>query len=113
MSGILNSITSTYLPEFILVIFIIINLIVSAFFNTNLYKMSKWITLFGIVLALCSTIYLQIEPETFAFGGAFLTNIYTIFFKLLILVCGFFLTLLSRNMIREKRDRAFEYFSVF
>lgn len=113
MSGILNSITSTYLPEFILVIFIIINLIASAFFNTNLYKMSKWITLFGIVLALCSTIYLQIEPETFAFGGAFLTNIYTIFFKLLILVCGFFLTLLSRNMIREKRDRAFEYFSVF
>lgn len=113
MSGIFSSLVSTYLPEFILVIFIVINLIASLFFNTSLYKMSKWITLLGIVLALCSTIYLQIEPETVAFGGAFLTNIYTIFFKLLILVCGFFLTLLSRNMIREKRDRAFEYFSVF
>ena len=109
----MSEITEAYLPEFIITIFIIFNLIASLFFSTYLYKLSKWVTLFGIVLALASTFYLQIEPEAIVFNGAFLTNIYTVFFKILILIAGFFLALLSRNMIREKRDRAFEYFSVF
>ncbi len=109
----MNEILSAYLPELIIILFILLNLGASLFFNTHLYKLSKWVTLFGIVLALSSTFYLQIEPEAYAFGGTFLSNIYTVFFKILILISGFFLTLLSRNMIREKRDRAFEYFSVF
>lgn len=113
MSELINIISSAYLPEFIIIVFIMINLLASLFFNTHLYKLSKWVTLLGIVLSIASTFYLQIEPEVIAFNGAFLSNIYTVFFKILILICGFFLALLSRNMIREKRDRAFEYFSVF
>lgn len=109
----MSEMVSAYLPEFIITIFIVLNLIASLFFSTYLYKLSKWVTLLGIVLAIASTVYLQIEPEVFAFNHTFLTNIYTVFFKILILISGFFLTLLSRNMIREKRDRAFEYFSVF
>lgn len=109
----MSEIFAVYRPEFIITIFIIINLIGAMFFNTYLYKLSKWITLFGIVLAMCSTFDMQIDPEVYAFNNTFLTNIYTVFFKILILICGFFLTLLSRNMIREKRDRAFVYFSVF
>lgn len=109
----MSEIIEAYLPEFIITIFIIFNLIASLFFSTYLYKLSKWVTLLGIVLAIAATFYLQIEPEAVVFNGVFLTNIYTVFFKILILIAGFFLTLLSRNMIREKRDRAFEYFSVF
>ena len=109
----MSEIIAAYMPEFIITVFIIFNLVASLFFNTYLYKLSKWFTLLGIVLAIASTFYLQIEPEAFAFHYTFLTNIYTLFFKILILMAGFFLTLLSRNMIREKRDRAFEYFSVF
>lgn len=101
------------LPEIIISVFICINLLGALFFNKNLYKWSKWITLVGIVIALCSTIYLQIEPEILVFDDTFLTNVYTVFFKILILISAFFLTLLSRNLIREKRDKAFEYFSVF
>ncbi len=109
----MSEIVSAYLPEFIIIVFILFSLLASLFFNTYLYKLSKWVTLLGIVLALASTFYLQIEPEAYAFNNSFLSNIYTVFFKILILISGFFLTLLSRNMIREKRDRAFEYFSVF
>ena len=109
----MSEIIAAYMPEFIITIFIIFNLCASLFFNTSLYKLSKWFTLLGIVFAIASTFCLQIEPEIFAFHNTFLTNIYTVVFKILILMAGFFLTLLSRNMIREKRDRAFEYFSVF
>ena len=113
MSEIANMIVNTYMPEFVLIIFILINIFASLFFDTRFYKLSKWISLLGIIGAIASTVNLQIEPEAYAFSGAFLTNIYTVFFKILILIGGFFLVLLSRNMIREKRDRAFEYFTVF
>lgn len=113
MLEVLSTIKIAYLPEFVITVFILFNILGSLFFNTNFYKLSKWITLFGIVLAMGSTLYLQIEPEVYAFGNSFITNKYTVFFKILILICAFFLTLLSRNMIREKRDRAFEYFTVF
>ncbi len=113
MYEIINMISTAYFPEFIIIVFVLINIFASLFFDTHFYKLSKWITLLGIVLALASTFYLQIDPEAYAFDGTFLSNIYTVFFKILILICGFFLVLLSRNMIREKRDRAFEYFTVF
>ena len=109
----MSEIIEAYLPEFIITIFIVINIFASLFWGKYLYKLSKWVTLLGIVLALASTFYLQIEPEAHAFNNTFLTNIYTVFFKILILISSFFLTLLSRNMIREKRDRAYEYFTVF
>ncbi len=109
----MSELVSAYLPEFIILIFIVINLVFSLFTGTSVYRISKWTTLLGIILAIGSTIYLQIDPEVFAFDNMFLTNIYTVFFKILILISGFFLVLLSRNMIREKRDRASEYFSVF
>lgn len=109
----MSELLSAYLPEFIILIFIILNLIFSLFSNTSTYKMPKWFSILGIIAALFSTIYLQIDPEAFAFNNMFLTNIYTVFFKILILISGFFVVLLSRNMIREKRDRAAEYFCVF
>ena len=105
LSAQIAQIAGAYFPELIITLFIIFNLIAGQFFSTYLYKLSKWFTILGIVLALCSTFYLQIEPEAYAFNGTFLTNIYTVFFKILILISGFCLTLLSRNMIREKRDR--------
>lgn len=115
MSGAFNidMLINSYMPEFWIVFFIIINLCCSLFLDIKWYKYSKWLALVAIVFSMVSTFYLQIEPDSYAFDGAFLNNIYTVFFKILILVCGFFLTLLSRNMIREKKDRAFEYFSVF
>lgn len=116
MNGILNDILNAYLPESIIIVFIIFSLIASLFFNTSLYKLSKWFTLLGITMALGATFFLPIDPdnmEIFAFNGEIVSNIYTIFVKILILMSAFFLTLLSRNLIREKRDRAFEYFTVF
>lgn len=116
MNEIINDILNAYLPESIIIVFIILSLIASLFFNTSLYKLSKWFTLLGITLALGSTFFLPIDQndmEIFAFNGEIVSNIYTIFFKILILMSSFFLTLLSKNLIREKRDRAFEFFTVF
>lgn len=108
----MSEVLSACFPEFIILIFIVLNLLGTIFLGTHLYKLSKWTTLLGIVLALVSTFYLQIEPEIYVLGGSFLTNTYTVFFKILILLVGFFLTLLSKNLLRENRDKAFPYFTV-
>ena len=89
MTELIDMIKTAYLPEFVIIVFILINILASVFANPQFYKLSKWVTLFGICLAIASTFNLQIEPEAYAFDGAFLTNIYTVFFKILILICAF------------------------
>lgn len=111
MELLIKEITTAYLPEFILILFILFNVTASMFFNKNLYNASKGITLLGIVLAICSTFYLEISIS--AFSGKFMTNVYILFFKILILISAFFLTLLSTNMLRAKKDQNFEYYTVF
>lgn len=111
MEVLIKDIITAYLPETVLIVFILFNIAASLFFNKNLYKVSKGITLLAIVLAMCSTFNLEISAE--AFNGKFMSNGYILFFKILILISAFFLTLLSRNMLRSKRDRNFEYFTVF
>ena len=83
MNNVWNDILNAYLPESILIIFIIFNLAASLFFNTYLYKLSKWFTLLGISLALGATFFLPIDPdnmEIFAFSGEIVSNIYTVFY---------------------------------
>lgn len=109
----MSEVLSAYFPELIIFVFILFNVLGALFFSTHFYKLSKWITLLGIFLAICSTSFLQIDPEIYSFNGTFLTNIYTVFFKILILMSGFLITLLSKSMLKTKRDRAFEYSSVF
>ena len=105
---------NVYLPEFIIILFILFNMSAAFFAKKNHYKFSKGVTLCGIVFALSSTLFLEISTDNiFAFRGEFVSNIYTLFFKILILISAFFLTLLSRNLLKAKRDRAFEYFTVF
>ena len=114
MEVLIKDITNTYLPELVLIIFILINLAASVFLHKNMYRISKGLTLTGIICAIAATFYLPISTEdTLAFGGAFLSNAYTLFFKILILISAFFLILLSRNMVRSTRELAFEYFTVF
>ena len=59
----MSELVAAYLPEFIILIFVVINLVFSLFAGTSVYRISKWTTLLGIVLALGSTIYLQIETS--------------------------------------------------
>ena len=100
------------LQEFSLIIFIVLNIILSLFFSKKFYKLSKWFALVAVVVTLGASIFIQLSPNYYAFYSSFLSNIYTVFFKSLILITVFFVILLSRNLIKQKRDKAFEYFTL-
>lgn len=112
MTNFLIDIQNTLLPEVILGVFALINFACAFLLGREHFKLSKIITLSGIMLALSQTFFLQISPNYYGFSSAILSNAYTVFFKILILMSGFLVVMLSRYKIRKKREIAFEYFGV-
>lgn len=108
----LFDIKTCFLQELTLLVFIVLNIVLSLFFSKRFYKLSKWIAIVAIVVTIGASIFIPLSPIYYAFHNSFLSNIYTVFFKNLILITVFFVILLSRNMIKQKRNRAFEYFTL-
>ncbi len=109
---IINDINNAFLPEVIIIIFILLNIILSLFINKNTYKKAKLINIIGIIISFISIAFMQITPTYFSYNNALLSNTYTIMFKIMILISAILVILASPSMIREKRKRTFEYFSI-
>lgn len=105
-------IKTAFLQELVLCGFIVFNIIASLFFGKNFYKFSKWLALLAIGISMGLSIFIPLTPNYYGFKDSFVANIYTLFFKNLILITAFFVVLLSRNMIKQKRNKAFEYFTL-
>lgn len=110
---IIKDIQNAYLPELILFIFIIINIILSLLIRKNTYKIAKIITITSLMLSGLSIFFIQINPTYLAFNNVYISNIYTTAFKILILISGLFTILASNSFIREKRQKSFEFFAIY
>ena len=101
-----------FLPELIIIGFIFINVFLALFFKKKFYKTSQWIAIFGILASFASIGFIQAEPTYYAFNNSLVSNVYTVFFKSLILVASFFVVLLSNKIVQKRRAQSFEYFAV-
>lgn len=108
----LLDIKSAFLPEIIILFFILINILLALFINKKNYKLATGINILGVLSALCSTIFLQAEPTYSAFNNSIICNVYTTFFKCLILIAAFFIVLLSKPFIKKHNTKVFEYFAI-
>ncbi len=109
---ILNDIKTAFLPELILIIFIILNIILSLFVKKFTYKTAKIINIIALTAVFISMWFIQITPVYYAFNKSFLSNAYTLSFKMLILICAMFFMLSSNYLIKEKIKKSFEFFSI-
>ncbi len=107
----LLDIKSAFLPEIIILFFILLNILFAIFVNKKHFKLSVWINILGILTALSSIIFLQAEPTYSAFNNSIVCNVYTVFFKSLILVATFFVVLLSNDFIKKHQTKIFEYYA--
>ena len=80
---IINDIKNAFLPELIIVIFILLNIILSFFINKNTYKKARIINIIGILSAIISMAFMQINPTYFSYNNSLLSNTYTIIFKIM------------------------------
>ena len=105
-------IKNAFLPEIIIAGFIFINLLLGFFVDKKYYKNSRWVSILGVLSALASVGLIQAEPTYRAFGNSFICNVYTVFFKGLILITSFFVILISNKLLRRKRAKSFFYFAI-
>ena len=111
--NILTDIQNVFLPELILIITILINIIVSLFLNTNTYKLAKIITLSALFICVGFLYLNKSETSYYTFNDMFISNIFTSIFKTITIISGSLIILCSKNLIREKRNKSFEYFVIF
>ncbi len=108
----LNDLFSILLPQICLVGFIVLNLILSMIISPRHYKYARFISLVGISLSIALLSTVQTEPQYFAFRNSIMSDSYTLLFDFVILLCGFFVVLLSKNLVKSTKRNAFTFQAV-
>ena len=105
----LNDFFNVLLPQGCIGFFILIQLLLAMCINPKFYKTARWISVAGISLAIVLLSTVQTEPQYFAMREALMSDSYTLLFHFIILLCGFFVTLLSKNLVQTIRVNAFSF----
>ena len=108
----INDIFNILLPQVCLGIFIFIQLICSMFLSPKYFRYSRLISAVGISLSIVLLTTVQTEPQYFGFKNSVMSDSYTLLFQFIILLCGFFTVLLTRNLIRENKQNAYTFQAV-
>ena len=90
-------------------VFILIQLVLSMILSPRFYKFSRLISIIGISLSVVLLSTVQTEPQYFGFKNSIMSDSYTLLFDFIILLCGFFTALLSRNLIRSRKRNAYTF----
>jgi NADH-quinone oxidoreductase subunit N len=105
----LTNITNIMLPEVAIIVFIFIQIILSMILDIKFYKLAKWLSVFGIFLATSLCTKVQVNPIYYGFKNSILSDDYTVFFKVLLLVSSFLIIFLTKKTIMTRRDNAFQF----
>lgn len=109
----LENISKIMMPEIVLLAFIFIQIIFSMVLDTKFYKLSKWITLFGIFLATAFCTKVQINPIYAGFKNSIISDNFTVFFKFMILISSALIIFLTKRTITTRRSNAFQFNALF
>src|SRR5574344_1168413 len=100
------------LPEISIILFIFLQIILSIVLDTKFYKVGKWLTVLGLAIsaALCTKV--QIDPLVYGYKGAILSDNYTLFFKVIILISSFLIVFLTKRTITQRREFSFQFYAL-
>jgi len=96
-----------FLPEIFLSLAIFATLLIGVFFKNSYNLVTKII--YGIIISLILIILSSFNESFKLFSESFVSNSFTNFFKVLILVGTFFILLITQNFIRDIKINHFEY----
>lgn len=108
----LKDLFNILLPHILIAGFIILQLVLSMALSPRFYRYARLVSAIGISLSIILLSTVQTEPQYFAFRDSLMSDSYTLLFDFLILVCGFFTALLSRNHIRTIKANAYTFQAV-
>ena len=105
----LTDIYKTMLPEVALIAFIFIQLILSMFCNKKYYKLGTTLSLIALIISTAMCSFVQVEPLYSAFKNSIISDGYTVFFKMIIMLSAFLIILLTKRIIQSRVDKAFQF----
>ena len=105
----INDFFNIFLPQACLGLFILIELVMAMFVSQDKNSWARIISAIGISLSIVLLSTVQIEPQYFGFRNAIMSDSYTLLFHFVILLCGFFVTLLTRNLSNSIKGNAFTF----
>lgn len=105
----INDFFNIMLPQGCLAFFIVLLLSLAMFITPRFYKYAKLISAFGISSSIVLLTTVQIEPQYFGFRNAIMSDSYTLLFHFIILLCGFWITLLTDDIINKFKQNSFTF----
>lgn len=108
----INDFFNIMLPQGCLGLFILIQLVLSLILSPRFFRYARLISCVGISLSIVLLASVQTEPQYFGFRNAVMSDSYTLLFHFVILLCGFFVALLTKNLIKEKKQNAYTVHSL-
>lgn len=108
----LNDIFNILLPHMCLGGFIILLLALSIVLHPRLYRYARLVAAVGIVSSIVLLSTVQTEPQYFGFRNSIMSDSYTLLFDFMILLCGFFVAILSRNLVKTIKGNAYTFYAI-
>ncbi len=96
-----------FLPEIFLTVSILLTLMIGVFFKNSYVLVTSIIC--GIIVSLILIILNSYSDTLRLFSNSFVSNSFTNFFKILILIGTFFILIITQNFIKETKINYFEY----
>ncbi len=77
------------------------------FLSPRYFRYARLISAIGIALSTVLLSTVQTEPQYFGFRNSIMSDSYTLLFHFVILLCGFFTVLLTRNLVHGQKQNAY------
>ena len=108
----LNDFFNILLPQGCLGFFIILQLFLGMFISPRLYKYARLVSSVGVSLSIVLLSTVQVEPQYFGLRNAIMSDSYTLLFHFVILLCGFFVILLTKNLVSNMKKNAYIFHAI-
>ena len=108
----LNDIFNILLPQTCLGFFIILQLVLSMSVSPRKFRFARFISIVGIALSIVFLSTVQTEPQYFAFRNTLMSDSYTLLFDFAILLCGFFVALITKNLVKTMKRHAYTFHAI-
>lgn len=108
----INDIFNILLPQISLGVSIILMLVLSMMLSPRQYKYARILSLIGIFISIALLTTVQTEPQYFGFKGSIMSDSYTLLFDFIILLCGFFVTLLTKKLVKTIKCHAYTFYAI-
>ena len=102
-----NDFLNILFPQACLALFVLIELVMAMFVPKEKYYIARPISAIGLSLAIVLLSTVQAEPQYFGFSNSIMSDNYTLLFHFIILLCGFFVVLLMKNLTESMKEKAF------